>query len=129
MKDSPELVLDGRGPMAQQIEEQIRWLVRSGGLRPGEELPTIRALAVGLAVNPHVIEEAYQRLERAGLLTGDDAGGPYVVGPSCVAEAAELKRLCRLFLQEAAERGHSVAAVLHALGACLLEEVDHGQAH
>ena len=122
MNESPELVLAGGAPIRQQIEEQVRWLVLSGALRPGEELPTVRAVAVGLAVNPRAVEQAYDRLERAGLLTWADGSGPRVAGPSGGPGDADLKRRCEVFLREATERGHSLAAVLHALQACLEEE-------
>jgi GntR family transcriptional regulator len=129
MNESPELVLDGGAPAWQQIEGQIRRLVLTGALRPGEELPTVRAVAVGLAVNPHAVERAYDRLEWAGLLSRADGGGPCVAVPPGGPGEADLKRLCELFLRGAAERGHSLAAVLHALHACLEEEVRHGQSH
>ncbi len=48
----PELVLDGGAPIQEQIESQVRRLIVRGILRPGEELPTIRALAVGLTIAP-----------------------------------------------------------------------------
>jgi GntR family transcriptional regulator len=115
MNESPELVLEGGAPVSQQIEGQIRRLVLCGALWPGEELPTVRAVAVGLAVNPHAVEQAYARLERAGLLTRADGSGPRVTVPSSVPRHADLKRLCEIFLREAAERGHSLAAVLQAI--------------
>jgi GntR family transcriptional regulator len=91
MNESPELVLDGGTPISQQIEGQIRRLVRSGALRPGEELPTVRAVAVGLAVNPHAVEQAYDRLEQAGLVTRSDGSGPRVAGASGGPGDANLK--------------------------------------
>jgi GntR family transcriptional regulator len=121
MNESPEVVLDGRGPVWQQIEGQIRQLILSGALRFGEQLPTVRAVAVGLAVNPHAVEQAYDRLEQAGLVTRAEGSGPRVTGPAS-GPGADLKRLCEEFLREAAERGHSPAALLHALQECLNEE-------
>jgi GntR family transcriptional regulator len=128
MNESPELVLDGGAPIWQQIEGQIRRLVLSGALHPGEELPTVRAVAVGLAVNPRAVEQAYDRLERAGLVSRADGSAPRVTGPRGGPGDGDLKRLCEVFLREAAERGHSFAAVLHAIQACLEEEVRHEQA-
>jgi GntR family transcriptional regulator len=130
MNESPELVLDGGTPISQQIEGQIRRLVRSGALRPGEELPTVRAVAVGLAVNPHAVEQAYDRLEQAGLVTRSDGSGPRVAGSSGGPVDADLKRMCEVFLREVAERGHSFAAVLHALQTCdSKRRCRHEQAH
>jgi GntR family transcriptional regulator len=123
MNESPELVLDGGAPVSQQIEGQIRRLVLCGALWPGEELPTVRAVAVGLAVNPHAVEQAYARLERAGLLTRADGSGPRVTVPSGGPGDADLKRLCEVFLREAVDRGHSLVAVLQAIQACLEERV------
>jgi GntR family transcriptional regulator len=122
MNESAELVLDGRAPIAQQIEAQIRLLVRSGALSPGAELPTVREVAVGLSVNPHVVEHAYDRLERAGVVTRADGGSPRVVGPASSPPDADLKQWCQAFLRRAAERGHSFAEVLRAFQACLEEE-------
>jgi GntR family transcriptional regulator len=129
MNESPELVLDGGAPIWQQIEGQIRRFVLSGALRPGEELPTVRAVAVGLAVNPHAVEQAYDRLERAGFMTRSDGSGPRVAVPSGTPRDADLKGLCEDFLRRAAERGHSFAAVRHALQACLEERCRHDPAH
>jgi GntR family transcriptional regulator len=117
MNESPELVLDSGEPVRQQIEEQIRRLVLSGALWPGEELPTVRAVAVGLAISPRLVEEAYNRLARAGLVSWADGSGPHVLGPGYSPRDVELRRLCADFLQSAAERGHSLAAVLRALQA------------
>ena len=123
MNDSPELVLDGAEPISQQIEEQIRRLVLSGELLPGEELPTIRAVAVGLAISPRAVERAYDHLERAGLLSRAEGSGPRLAGPSPRTREDDLKQLCERFLREAAERGYSFAEVRRALGVCLTEEV------
>jgi GntR family transcriptional regulator len=128
MNESPELVLDGRGPIEQQIESQIGRLVLDGILWPGEELPTIRALAVGLAVNPHTIEQAYDRLERAGWVTRADGSSPRVAALAGGQGDAQLKQQCQVFLQWAAESGYSLAAVLHALQDCLQGEHRHDQA-
>src|SRR5262249_56144036 len=95
---------------------------RRGAVGAGEELPTVRAVAVGLAVNPHAVDQAYDRLERAGWVTRADGSGPRVAEPPGGPGEADLKRRCELFLREATERGHSFAAVLHALEACLNEE-------
>jgi GntR family transcriptional regulator len=129
MNESPELVLQGGSPIWQQIEGQIRQFVQSGALRPGEELPTIRAVAVGLAVNPQAVEQAYDRLEKAGFVTHADGSGPRVAAPPDGPSDADLKQLREMISRWADERGHSFVAVLQALQAYLEEEVRHDQAH
>jgi GntR family transcriptional regulator len=129
MNESPELVLDGTAPVWRQIEEQVRRFVLGGDLRPGEELPTVRSVAVALAVSPRAVERAYDRLERAGLVSRGDAAGPVVAAPPGRPADVELRRLCEAFLREAAARGHPPAAVLRACQACLEKEVRHDQAY
>jgi len=54
--------------LAQQIREQVTWLISGETLRPGDELPPVRALAAQLGVNYHTVRAAYRRLEADGLL-------------------------------------------------------------
>jgi len=123
MNESPELLLDGGEPIRQQIERQIRRLVRSGALRPGEELPTVRAVAVGLAISPRAVEQAYHQLEQECFVTWTDGSAPRVSLPSGNPEEADLKRLCQRFLRKATGHGYSRTAVLHTIQACIQEEV------
>lgn len=55
-------------PIYEQIVEHIRGSVAAGVYRPEEALPSIRALALELVVNPNTVQRAYQELERQGLL-------------------------------------------------------------
>ena len=123
MNESPELLLDGGEPIRQQIERQIRRLVRSGALRPGEELPTVRAVAVGLAISPRAVEQAYHQLEQECFVTRIDGSAPRVRLPSGDPEGSDLKRLCEKFLRRATRHGYSFAAVLHTIQACIQGEV------
>jgi GntR family transcriptional regulator len=123
--DEPELVLDGSGPIAGQIEAQIGSWVVAGVLRPGETLPTVRGLAVALAVNPRNIEKAYEALERDGLVLSADDSGPVVAAltrPAGGAHAAtaRLQRLCTDFLDRAAAEGFSADEVFGAIGGLFL---------
>lgn len=55
-------------PVFRQIVEQVRFHVASGLLKPGDELPSTRALSAQLAVNPMTVSKAYSLLEADGLL-------------------------------------------------------------
>ena len=55
-------------PIYRQLLEQVRRLVASGRLAPGDALPSVRELAVEHAVNPMTISKAYALLEAEGLL-------------------------------------------------------------
>ena len=123
MNESPELMLDGGEPICQQIETQVRRFISIGHLRPGEELPTVRALAVGLAINPRTVAQAYGRLEQMGLLATNELGGPGVAQPPKDSQDPDLKQLCERFLLRATRHGHSLAAVRHTLEHCLQERM------
>jgi len=55
-------------PIYQQIGSQLRRLIASGQLSPGEELPSVRDVAVQHAINPMTVSRAYCQLEGEGLL-------------------------------------------------------------
>jgi GntR family transcriptional regulator len=65
-------------PIYKQIVNQIKYLVASGRLTPGEELPPIRTLAENLVVNPNTVARAYRELELAGVVTKRRTTGTYV---------------------------------------------------
>jgi GntR family transcriptional regulator len=113
----PELVLQGGRPVARQIEEQIRDCILQGLLHPGEALPTVRAVAVGLGITPHAVAEAYRNLETDGWLTDEQGGGPFVA--SLPAPVSPLEHICREALARAERLGYSADEVLHTLQAFL----------
>lgn len=55
-------------PVFRQLEEQVRLLVAGGRLVPGDELPSTRALAGELGLNPMTVSKVYALLEREGVL-------------------------------------------------------------
>ena len=65
-------------PIYLQIVNQVRYLVASGRLAAGAELPPIRTLAEQLTVNPNTVARAYRELERAGVVTTRRTAGTYV---------------------------------------------------
>jgi GntR family transcriptional regulator len=65
-------------PIYQQIVQQIKNLVASGRLAPGDELPPIRVLAERLLVNANTVARAYRELAAAGVLTNRRTAGTYV---------------------------------------------------
>jgi GntR family transcriptional regulator len=65
-------------PPYLQIVNQVKYLVASGRLAPGEELPPIRALAFQLRINPNTVARAYRELEAAGVVIKRSTTGTYV---------------------------------------------------
>ncbi len=66
----PLIVIDERSkePIYRQIVAQVRRLVAEGRLAPGDELPSLRQLAVSLAVHLNTVALAYRELERQGIV-------------------------------------------------------------
>ncbi len=107
-------------PIYRQIMDQIRHGIASGRLRPGEQLPTVRALAVELAVNPNTVIKAYSLLEQQGVVTSEQGSGTFVAevpkGNLSVAEReAKLLSLCAEFLGQVAHYDFSADDVLRAI--------------
>jgi GntR family transcriptional regulator len=76
---------NGPVPIYLQIVNQVKYLVASGRLKPGEELPPIRVLAEKLTINPNTVARAYRELAAAGVVVTNrrtagtfvsDAGSP-----------------------------------------------------
>ena len=55
-------------PIYEQIKDGLRKLIVTGAMAPDEKLPSVRALAAQLAINPNTIQRAYEALEREGYL-------------------------------------------------------------
>ncbi|MDR1100410.1 MAG: GntR family transcriptional regulator, partial [Treponema sp.] len=65
-------------PIYRQIIQQVEYAILSGRMRPGDRLPTIRALAVELKTNPNTIAKAYGELEIRGILATQVGSGTFV---------------------------------------------------
>jgi GntR family transcriptional regulator len=65
-------------PVYVQIVNQVKYLVAAGRLAAGDELPSVRALAEQLVINPNTVARAYLELERAGLIVKKHGSGTYV---------------------------------------------------
>lgn len=68
----------GGVPIYLQVMQQIKYLVASGRLQPGDELPSIRTLAEQLIVNPNTIARAYRELETAGVVEKRRTAGTFI---------------------------------------------------
>jgi len=103
-------------PIYLQIVEQIRQLVASGELQPGDQLPTMRLLATELRINFNTVARAYGILDEAGLISTQQGRGTYIWDqPSPEASQRlrleSLQALTRRHLNQAARLGFSPAEV------------------
>src|SRR5207245_4185478 len=107
-------------PIYRQIEDQVRYVIASGLLTPGEQLPTVRSLAVELSVNPNTVIKAYSELEREGILTTEQGSGTFVAAQQPATRAdenrdAKLESMCSEFLAQAARLGFSSQDVVNGI--------------
>ena len=65
-------------PLYEQVRDGLRKLMVTGMLRPGDKLPSVRALAVQLAINPNTIQRAYAQLEAEGYICSVPGKGTFV---------------------------------------------------
>jgi GntR family transcriptional regulator len=65
-------------PVYRQIIDQARGAIASGALAAGDQLPTVRQLAVDLEINPNTVVRAYRELEFGGLLETHQGTGTFI---------------------------------------------------
>src|SRR5689334_7940925 len=100
-------------PLYAQLARAIRFAIATGRLRVGEQLPTVRQLAVELRVNANTVAKVYAELERSGILETRRGVGTFVsarhLATSHHREEHEkhLKELIDRFLEEAGATGFS----------------------
>ena len=103
-------------PLYRQLIEQVKSSIARGGLRPGDQLPTVRQLAVELSINPNTVAKAYRELEIQGVLATQQGTGTFVserpAKPRNVDRDRELDELCSAWLARAAERGFTARHVV-----------------
>lgn len=109
-------------PLYAQLEFGLRAAIASGRLRAGDQLPTVRNLAVELRVNANTVARVYAELERAGVLETRRGVGSFVKAtPADARPSAGAEKRLRAFvtrvLADAAAAGFTVADVMTGLRA------------
>ena len=89
-------------PIYEQVKDGLRHLVVTGALQAGDKLPSVRALASSLAINPNTIQRAYEALEREGYLYTVAGKGSFAA-PQADVNADRRARLLEQFDASAAE--------------------------
>lgn len=106
-------VLDPKAgvPYYRQIIDQIKFGIASGNLKAGEQLPTVRALAVELKINLNTVTKAYKELEIQNILETQQGTGTFIGKDSITLPVKEkskkLQSICNEFLTIASSYGFS----------------------
>ncbi|HZQ96704.1 MAG TPA: GntR family transcriptional regulator [Candidatus Sulfotelmatobacter sp.] len=91
-------------PVYRQLIDQVRGGIASGSLSAGDQLPTVRQLAVDLAINPNTVMRAYRELELGGLLETHQGTGTFIANRKMEKKAAERDRQLTQMAGEVAAR-------------------------
>jgi len=113
-------------PFYKQIILQVEMAIADGRQKTGQQLPTVRSLAVDLAVNPNTVARAYSELEIRGIVTTQQGTGTFIsdkkVQVSEVEREGILDEVTRSFVIHAASYGFTIGELVE-----YLSELDRGE--
>ena len=107
-KKPPEFRLDLHSgvPVYRQIIDQVLGHIATNTLGPGDQLPTVRQVAVDLAINPNTVQRAYRELEIRGVLETQQGTGTFISQQRVKRDEVERRRqLCQLVSELVARAG------------------------
>ncbi len=116
-----QFVLDQRSgvPVYRQIIDQVLGGIAAGKLRAGDQLPTVRQLAVDLAINPNTVVRAYRELEIREVLATQQGTGTFLTDKKPPVDELERRRrigqLCGELLARAGSEGIALAEIIDYL--------------
>jgi GntR family transcriptional regulator len=102
-------------PVYRQLIDQVRAGIASRLLNAGDQLPTVRQLAVDLEINPNTVMRAYRELELGGLLETHQGTGTFISGKKLEKNSAERERQLNQMASEAAARAGAAGFTLEDL--------------
>lgn len=114
-------------PYYRQIIDQIQFAIASGALATGDQLPTVRQLAVDLKINPNTVARAYQELEIKGVLTSQMGTGTFVADTKIEISALERRRMLDQICTELLSRAATYGLTLQEVIAALRERAEEGR--
>jgi GntR family transcriptional regulator len=79
-------------PVYRQLIDQVRSGIASGSLTAGDQLPTVRQVAVDLEINPNTVMRAYRELELGGLLETHQGTGTFIANKKIERKSVERDR-------------------------------------
>jgi len=109
MESKAQFQIDGKSgvPFYRQIIEQVKFSIARGALQPGDQLPTVRQLAVELSINPNTVIRAYRELEIEKVLETQQGSGTFVGHKSPNIDELERKRMLDQILTDLMSRASS----------------------
>src|SRR5690349_24388756 len=102
-------------PAYRQIIDQVHAGLASGSLTAGDQLPTVRQLAVDLAINPNTVMRAYRELELGGMLETHQGTGTFISDKKIEKKSSERERQLGQMAGEFAARAGAAGFTLEEL--------------
>jgi GntR family transcriptional regulator len=106
-------------PVYRQLIDQVQAGIATGTLSPGYQVPTVRQVAVDLAINPNTVMRAYRELEIRGVLDTQQGTGTFIAAQKPqIDDEQRTRRLDQLideFVARAGAGGFTLAEILDAL--------------
>lgn len=106
-------------PVYRQLIDQVQAAIASGALRAGDQLPTVRQVAVDLAINPNTVLRAYREMEIRGLLDSQQGTGTFIADRKVEYSKDDRERLLGQltseFVSRAGAAGFTLKQLLRAL--------------
>ena len=121
-----QLDLKSGVPFYRQIVDQIRYGIASKRLLPGEQLPTVRDLAVRLEINPNTVRKAYSELEILGVLDTQQGTGTFVAVKEIEIADVERDRMLGQICDELVARGQQYNLTLDEIVNHLQRRLENG---
>lgn len=108
-------------PVYRQLIDQALAAIASAVLGPGDRLPTVRQVAVDLAINPNTVVRAYKELEIRGVLTTEQGTGTFISTQTVPVDELARQRRLEQFATDVAARAGAAGFSLAEVAAALTE--------
>jgi GntR family transcriptional regulator len=121
-------------PLYLQIARQVQQLTVEGGLKPGDQLPTVRELATELRINFNTVSRAYRVLDETGIISTQRGRGTYIwemPSPDAAQKLRleELDYLTQQYVDEATRLGFSPSDIQASISANLIPNRREAKSH
>jgi GntR family transcriptional regulator len=125
-----EIELELDIPVYHQIAYRIQELITAGELKPGDQLPTVRELAIRLGINFNTVARAYRLLDRDSVISTQRGRGTFVLDQDLSStnqdrgESHRIEELTRFFIRKAALLGYKPTEIRDCFDSLVEEGMD-----
>ena len=111
-------------PFYRQVIDQVLLAIADGRLKPGTQLPTVRQLAVDLAVNLNTVAKAYREMEIRGIVETQQGTGTFIAARSSDGKSREKKKALTALVDRFVANGEALGIPMSDLVDALVERAE-----